>query len=249
MTTRQNTSSTTSTTRRAAALAGAVLAAAVGLATAAPASAAPTDATVVEAWHRDFLQRGAGAADQERCTGFITTFGAVAAADDLTRTREYAEHQVGQVYRELLQRSPDPGAAYWVDGVAEGGFPLEWVVQNVLASQEYADLWAGAHGSRKPSVTAGAWVLALLDRRATPGEEAYWGDRITQVGRLGALRDLYYTPEGVRHRIDGHYRELLDRPADGGGTSYWYGLESTDDRAVQVQIAASPEYRERSERR
>ena len=247
MTTQTNQSGTTH--RTATAVVGAVIAAVVGLTTAAPASAAPTDATVVEAWHHDFLQRGAGAADQQRYTAFMTTFGAVAAADDLTRTREYAEHQVGQVYREHLQRTPDAGAAYWVDGVAEGRFALQWVTQNVLASQEYADLWAAVHGSRKPSVTANAWILALLDRRATPDETAYWGHRIAQVGRLGALRDLYYTSEGVHQRIDSHYRALLGRPVDGGGYYYWYGLETHDDRAVQVQIAASPEYRERSDER
>ncbi|MGQ7295663.1 hypothetical protein [Quadrisphaera sp. KR29] len=244
---------TTSTTSRCpsrrAAVAAAVVAAAVGLATAAPASAAPTDATVVEAWHHDFLQRSAGSGDLDRYTSFITTFGTVAAADDLTRTREHAQHQVGQLYWKHLQRQPDPGAAYWVDGVAEGHFPLEWVEQNVLASQEHADLWARATRSKTPSVTANAWVLALLDRKATASERAYWGDRITQVGRLGALRDLYYTPEAVRARIDRHYRALLGRPADGGGTAYWYGLETRDDRAVQVQIAASPEYRERSDDR
>lgn len=242
---------TTTTSRRTprSVLAAALLSAALGLTAAAPASAAPSDRTVVDAWHHDFLQRGANDADLDRYTSFITTFGPVAAADDLTRTRAYAEHQVALVYGELLQRRPDAGASYWVDGVAEGRFPLEWVTQNVLASQEYADLWARAHGSRSPQVTANAWIMALLDRKATAGEEDYWGRRTTQVGRLGALRDLYYTPEGVRARIDRHYRELLGRPADGGGTSYWYGLETKDDRAVQVQIAASPEYRERSDER
>ncbi|TNM64098.1 hypothetical protein FHN55_14800 [Streptomyces sp. NP160] len=242
---------TTSSKRlsRRGALAAAVLAATLGAVGAAPASAAPSDRTVVDAWHHDFLQRGADDAGFDRYTSFIQTFGPVAAADDLTKTREYAQHQVGQLYWKHLQRQPDPGAAYWVDGVAEGRFPLEWVNQNILASPEYAALWAKVYGSSKPSVTADAWIRTLLNRRASADETAYWGDRIKRYGRLGALRDLYYTPEAVYQRINGHYLELLDRPVDGGGYSYWYGLETKDDRAVQVQIAASPEYRERSDDR
>jgi hypothetical protein len=156
---------------------------------------------------------------------------------------------VGQLYWKHLQRQPDPGAAYWVDGVAQGRFPLEWVNQNILASPEYAALWAKVYKSTKSSVTANAWIGTLLNRRASADETAYWGKRIDKVGRLGALRDLYYTDEAVYQRINGHYQELLGRPVDGNGYSYWYGLETKDDRAVQVQIAATPEYREHSDDR
>ncbi|TXR55639.1 hypothetical protein [Quadrisphaera setariae] len=232
--------------RGALAAAGAMAGAAMGLATAAPASAAPSDRTLVDAWHRDFLQRGATDADVDRYTSFIAYYGAIAAADDLTKTREHAEHQVGQLYGKHLQRQPDPGAAHWIDGVAEGRFPLEWVNQNILASPEYAALWAKVYRSSKPSYTAGAWINTLLNRRASADETASWGRRIQKSGRLGALRDLYYTDEAVYQRINGHYLELLGRPVDGGGYSYWYGLETKDDRGVQVRIAASPEYRERS---
>ncbi|MGQ7297618.1 DUF4214 domain-containing protein [Quadrisphaera sp. KR29] len=212
-----------------------------GTTAAAPAVAAPTDRTQVNAWYRDFLERDATADPGSQY--WVDTIGRSNPADALwaiTHSREYTEKQITSYYNDYLNRAPDPGASYWIDGAIAGRFPVEWAQQNILASQEFANTWSSSYGRE---FVARAWYLYVLSRTPNDGEVAYWAGRIDRVGRLAALRELWYSGEAVRYRVNQHYKDLLRRDADIPGLNYWYGKEVESDINVQVLLAATPEYR------
>ena len=202
---------------------------------------------LVRAWYRDFLGRTAAQAlaDTSR-RPWVAALDAGAAPSDvlwaITHAREHVERQVASFYLDLLGRGPDAGAEAWVEGVLAGRFPLEWVEQNVLASDELARLRSGGAGGSEFLVDA--WYARVLGRvRVTDDEEAFWGGRIAAAGRLGALRELYYSPEAVTHRVRGHHSALLRRAASAAEVAYWSPKEVESDVNVAVLLASSPEYR------
>ena len=199
-----------------------------------------TDRAVVQGWYQDFLGRDADAGAQ----GWVDRLGYQAPGDvlwALAHTREFNGNEVAASYNDYLDRAPDAGASYWVEGTTAQRFPLEWVDQNILASPEYANHhYASSLGETN---VASWWYLDVLGRLASPGEEAYWAGRSRAIGRLGALRELWYSDEAVRGRINDHYSDLLSRDADFAGLDYWYPEEVESDINVAVLIAATPEYR------
>lgn len=216
------------------------------LAAAPAASAAPgDDAAVVNAWYTDFLDRPAHGDPGARY--WVDRLGVQAPADvawALTHTREHNATRIADYYRWYLDREPDAGARYWVEGTTAGRFPLEWVEQNILASDEYARLHAPASEANLGQALAEAWYVDALHRDfALPSDLPYWAQRIAAVGRLGALREMWYSPEGVTGRIVISHQALLERGPDVGEAGYWYPKEVESDVNVQVLIAATPEYR------
>ena len=209
----------------------------------APAAGAATfdqgsDRAVVQGWYRNFLGRDADAGAQ----GWVDRLGYQAPGDvvwALAHTNEFNSNEVASYYNDYLGRAPDAGANYWVSGVNAGRFPVEWVQQNLLASPEYFRRYAYSGSSSAVDY----WYLDVLGRLTQPGENAYWAQRIDRVGRLGALRELWYSDEAVRGRINDHYSNLLSRDADFSGLDYWYSKEVESDINVAVLIAATTEYR------
>jgi len=234
----------TSTSRRR--LVATVVAAAAGLGVVPAASAedaraaAPSTDQVVQEWYGDFLFREDPAADPDR--GYWV--GRLDRGDrrgdvawSLTETREYAEVNVAFLYDYYFDRTPDRGAEGWVSGVAGRGMALEWVEQNLLASEEY---WLAANSSRTELVRV--WYADLLGRDASRADISYWSARTDQIGRLAAVREIWYSQEAVDRRIRGNYFDLLGRLPSPGEVGYWRPLERESDRNVQVLIAATPEY-------
>lgn len=171
---------------------------------------------------------------------------------DLRTTREYASDAVTSIYAAYLNRTPDTGADYWIDGVASGAFPIEWVEQNVAASGEYL-LRTSTDGARPggsrgdaSDVSIEGWYSVVLKRSPSTGERAYWLGRFGSDSALGVFRQLWYTPEAVTARIQSHYGQLLGRSAQPGEVAYWYGRETASDAAVIAAIASSPEYADRT---
>ena len=232
------------------ALAG--ITATTSLTSANPAAAAtsPSERTVVNAWYSDFLGRDAATdPGSQYWVDQITRAKPADALWSITHSREYTASEVQGLYRGYLPSRPVPQAeaAQWSEGVLAGRYPLEWVLQNLLAGKAYAE----QAKTRNPSASGGRalpqqWYTDVLGRDASGGEADYWAGRITRVGALGALRELYYSPEAVGHRIDQHYHELLGRGADPAGLGYWYAKEVESDINVQVLLASTPEYRTRS---
>lgn len=220
------------TVAAAAALAGSAL-------VAAPAASADTvqDQALVRAWYADFLRRDI----DPNSKVWVDALGAGAQPGDLlwqiTHSEEYNADHVEFYYPSLLGRRVDAGWRYWVDGANAQRFPLEWVVQSLLTSPEYLS------GKDATAVVTG-WYAAVLERAPRPREVSYWSGRVSTVGALGALRELYYTNEGVSLRITATYAELLDREPSAGEINYWFPKEVESDINVAVLIAATPEYLE-----
>lgn len=206
----------------------------------------PDREALVTAWYEDFLGHG-------RSVGITYWIGRTYQQDladvlwALAHTPEHNTTKIDAYYRFYLDRAPDPGARYWSEGTDAGRFPLEWPAQNILASPEYAEL----HGGYASEKLIYAWYHDVLgneaiegrDRPITSGEIAYWQQRVRDIGALGALRELYYTPEAVQGRISYTYYTLLDREPSAGEIAYWYPKEVESEINVNVLIGATLEYR------
>lgn len=233
-----------------AALTGALaLAMTAGLAVAAaPAHATEANDLLVQAWYREFLQRTSddAAADpgREHWTHRLDDGDPrEEVLRDLLRSREHVSRRVSDAYQDVLGRSPDPGAAQWVDGATSSGMALEWVEQNLLASRELYEewSWAGDHDDLYVQDLYAA-VLGRYSWESTPAERAYWVGRLRAVGRLAAVRELWSTDEAVRHRVEEHYGDLLRRTPDVDGMAYWSRVEARSDLDAVVGIAATEEF-------
>lgn len=226
----------------AAAATAAVLSISALLAAPAATAAVGDDRAVVNGWYQDFLGRDAKTDPGSQY--WVDRLAAQAPADVLwtiTHSREFNGNEVAASYNDYLGRAPDRGASYWVDGTTAQSFPLEWVDQNLLASNEYFQRWGVRYAGNAGPVSI--WYIDVLGRTASDGEKAYWARRVDQIGRLGALRELWYSDEAVRGRINDHYSALLSRDADFAGLSYWSPKEVESDINVAVLLASTPEYR------
>lgn len=236
------------------AAAAVVALAAVGL-TPAAAQAAEGDKNdrVVEQWYVDFLQRPAGQTQAQAGRQFWTD--RLNAGDSRLRilesiqsSQEFADVTVGGYYRKHLGRAADDrGADSWKNGVRADMEP-EWVEQNILASQEFAD-----RSGRNP---VDEWYTTILDRSGTDpantGEEEYWVARAKQVGSLAAVREIWYSGEAVDKRVRAAYAGLLGRTGGSVSTNevdYWYKTAVAGRLAFQNQIATSDEYAARAQTR
>jgi len=204
----------------------------------APARVGPTDSTLAAAWYRDFLGRSADAG-----TGYwvqrLSSASREQVLAELLRTPEESRTQVGGYYARYLGRTPDAGAGYWTSGVEAGRFPLEWVEQNVLASDEYV----AGHGGAGASSLVVSWYAAILGRSdATEGDVRYWQQRLRNGGALEAVRGIWYSSEAVSRRVSAHYRQLLGRSASRSEVQLWAPQEVASDIATQTGIASSAEY-------
>lgn len=208
------------------------------------ASAAGNDAATVGGWYQDFLGRDSSDDPGSRYwTDQLRERSEESVLRELTRTVEYNEGELDDYYGAYLGRSPDPGSAYWLNGTTSGAFPLEWAEQNVLGSREYQEDYV-----TRPRLIF-SWYSNVLGiesgegtREITSGEFYYWSNRVSQIGTLGTLREMWYTPEAVSMRISDHYSQLLGRLPSEGEIGYWFDKEVQSDINVQVLIGSSPEY-------
>ena len=205
---------------------------------------------LVQSWYVSVLGRGpADAADDVGRAPWVARLDAGGAPADvvteLASSEEHVRDHVEATYRDVLRRRTDPGARYWVVQATAGSLSLDDVDRAVLASPEMVDRWGADRAGRDRYVQD--LYVAVLGRYAwetTPGERAWWVDRIATVGAAQAVAEMWSTPEAVEHRIDHVYRLMLRRPADSYGLRYWRGVEAERGlTAVVAGIGASDEYR------
>lgn len=203
-------------------------------------------AALVDSWYQDFL--GRGAYGDPGAMYWVDRLKNQAPADvlwSITHSREYNTQIIRYYYKNYLVRDLDRGANYWIDGVTAQRFPLEWVEQNILSSPEFL---RGYGGNSNGLIYA--WYYGVLGNEGIPNEDPeitsgainYWKNRVRAVGALGALREMYYTSEGVSGRINGNYYFTLDRFPSDGEIAYWYPKEVESDINVAVLLASTPEY-------
>lgn len=115
------------------------------------------------------------------------------------------------------------------------------MAQNVLASDEFSARHYQA------STTVRYWYEHVLGVPAfrsgtTDAEISYWVGRWNRIGRLGALREMWYAPDSVRWRLGQNYLQLLRRGVDADGVAYWTPREVASDDRVRAQLAGTAEY-------
>lgn len=229
--------------RTAAAVATITLTLSGALVTAPVASAATglNSPKLVDEWYNEFLGRDADAGARYWSDQIDAGTKPSDVLWAITHSREYVVRDVTALYRQYLRRAPDAGASYWIEGATRQTFPVEWVEQNLLASQEYAN--KNQVQDRGEAFVAYSWYGDVLGRyNSTSGDQAYWAGRTAKIGRLGALREMWYSPEAVNIRVQGHYTDIFVRDADGNGLAYWYPKEIESDINVPVLLACSPEF-------
>lgn len=93
--------------------------------------------------------------------------------------------------------------------------------------------------------TGRSWVGSLyrdvLGREAGAGETAYCSARAGDLGPLGVVRAIWYSPEAVGGRVADTYAELLGRSASPGEVDLWRTAETRSDLATRVAVASSAE--------
>ena len=211
-------------------------------------TAVPADATtlgsseVVANWYQDFLGRNLVAARND--PGHLVWADRLDAGEpraqvlaDIVRSPEYARTNVTVLYAVLLDRAPDPGAAYWLENIPRG-MAVEWVEQNILASPEF-------RAGQSDTALVGDLYTYVLGRDPRPGEAAYWVNQLrTTYGgdHLRLVRAIWYTDEAADARTVRQYERLLGRTPNGGEVAYWRGSEKQSDLATSIAFASTGEY-------
>lgn len=203
---------------------------------------------LVSHWYLDLLDRSADADDDHRTvTGAARHWvdqldAGVPHADvlrSITRSQEHAEVVVADLCSRHLLRdaATDPGSRYWVSGIRAGTAP-EWVEQDVLASDEHADL-AGRQRVRQ-------WYAAILGRpavnAATPGEVAHWDGVAARDGALAAVRGIWCSPEGVVERTTEMFEALVRRRPTDAEHSCFHGKVVQSAIEAFIEVATSEGY-------
>jgi hypothetical protein len=229
-------------------IAVALAAAAVGLVPVLHAAPAQADTAandqIVQSWYADFLGREDPASDPGRSYWVGLLEQGVPrqyVLGSILRSYEYSNLEVGDYYRDLLGRAPDPGASYWIDQTVNHDMAWEWVAQNILASPERRGNYTGAYGY---VFYLYGPVLGRLPGDSDAGALDYWTNRYNQVGALNVVRELWYTDEAVQFRLSGNYDFLLLRELDQDGLGYWAPRERQSDITTQVELASTDEYAE-----
>lgn len=162
---------------------------------------------------------------------------------DLTSALATSEFWTGakldQMYRDVLDRNPDPeGRAYWLSEIG-GGLTLQDLGTYFYGSQEYAN----AAGSTEAYVTG--LYNVLLNRAPDPDGLAY------RVGVLGSgeakppdvANGFYASIESRRDRVAALHQQILGAaPNDEETTSWADRLLAVGDVGVAAEMAASNEY-------
>lgn len=216
-----------------------------------PVSNAAKDGKFVRAAYLDFLDRAATAAEANGWSnsisvGDVTRKGFL---DGLTTSDAWLGATVDRMYQDTLGRAGDPGGrAYWIGQLKARKKTVAQVAAMFYSSDEY--FTGFGHSDVR------TWVLDLYDKllgRSGAGDTAgvdYWVARTAQIGRDLVARNFYETVESRHARVRNLYLKLLNREPEPGGWDYWAGqVLKTGDLALAADLAASPEYYDRSQTR
>src|SRR5688572_20509652 len=112
----------------------------------------------------------------------LTFFTSVAAAQQPCTTD--ANRVVSELYRHMLERSPDPGAQGWANGLSEGRSTVRDVVRAILTSQEHQQRFGQTEaGEGTPYERAVARMYRhALGRQPDADGQRSWAQRAQQNG-------------------------------------------------------------------
>jgi SpoIID/LytB domain protein len=146
---------------------------------------------------------------------------------------------VAQAYQGGLRRSPDEGGYRTWTGYLQSGATLNDLNAAIYGSAEsYSVLGGGDNGQWVEGMYQG-----LLGRSAGPSERSYWTTVAGERGRGYVAWQISASYEARLRRLDGYYREILQRPVDSAGMRSWMPLMiGRGDFDVQTFVAGSYEY-------
>lgn len=166
--------------------------------------------------------------------------------DRLTRSREWLEAIVQDLYVTTLGRPGDPGSVtYWIGELASGRRTVVDVSAAFYASPEYFARIGG---------TPAAWVSdlyrVLLGRAATRADVDHWVETVRRRGRSVVALQLLQSPESAGRRVTALYQHLLGRNPSKDDIAYWGPrVRAEGDLALASSLARGAEYQARAERR
>ncbi len=212
-------------------------------------SAAPFAATFVATLYQGFLRRNPSSADLTYWTNQMSN-GATTTnvAQQILTSPEAFSDDIQADYSKLLGRNADSaGEQYW-QSVLQNGASLQQVEGGIAGSAEF---FQKAGGTNDTFVKA--LYQDILGRSADPSGETYFdnqlpaNDSAQQLGnQIGQVADqITNSPEAANDDVNQDYKQVLGRPADSEGLSYWQPqvTDSPDGEAnVAGAVAGSQEY-------
>jgi hypothetical protein len=209
-------------------------------------SGAPTaaEACIVDATYQVFLKRPATATEVGSWSSRFATGepehrlpGALAVGED------WLAAEVTALYRQALDRDPEPGGlAYW-SGELRRGVLVNRVGTLIYGSSE---LYSRAGGT--PRAFVADLYRRILRRELDPEGADYWVGELGRRSRGGVAAQFFASVESRSGRVDRLYQEILGRAADPDGRVYWIGqLRTVNDVRLAVLLASSEEFRARAQ--
>lgn len=162
--------------------------------------------------------------------------------DLLVTSDEWLGGTVADLYRQALDRSPDPaGSAFWTRELRRGA-RVNKVASFVFGS---AELHARSGGTDQ------AFVTQLYERilRRSPDAPglAYWVEQVRARSLDSVAARFFDAHESRASRVGALYEKVLGRSPDAQGLEYWSErLTRMDDVRLAVHLAASTEFIYRS---
>ncbi|WCO66603.1 DUF4214 domain-containing protein [Iamia majanohamensis] len=195
--------------------------------------------------HSVFLDRAATELEQAAwADSFASGTPLWALPDQLANSEEWLTVVVTGLYRDALDREPEPaGLDYWV-GRLRAGEKVNRLGALVYGSGEF---YGKAGGTDEAFVDE--LYTRILHRSADAAGSAYWVGRVGAIGRGSVASSFFASIESRGDRVDALYDQILGRAADPGGRSYWIDRLATDnDVRLAVLLASSGEFRNRAPR-
>jgi SpoIID/LytB domain protein len=197
-------------------------------------------ASFVRGLYNDILKRAGGDAEVNAWAQSVaggTNRAVVASA--FVGSMERLRVLVAQAYQGGLRRSPDEGGYRTWTAYLQSGATLNDLNAAIYGSPEsYVVLGGGNNGQWVDGMYQG-----ILGRSAGPNEQSYWTTVANQRGRGYVAWQISASYEARLRRLDGYYREILQRPVDPAGMASWMPLMiGRGDFDVQTFIAGSLEY-------
>lgn len=190
-----------------------------------------------------FLDRESELVELDRLGWKVDFYGAIALADQLANSDEWAGEIVDQNYLGVLGRLPDvEGREYWV-GRLRSGMRTQDLGSAFYSSPEYY----AAAGSDEAYVRR--LYVALLHREADEIGLAHWVGLLQSGGAtpVDIAAGFYRSVESRNDRVTRLYERVLLRGPDAAGLAFWSDrLFFDDDIALARDLAVSEEFYERT---
>lgn len=103
-----------------------------------------------------------------------------------------ANQVVGELYRHMLDRSPDSGASHWVQQLQSGRATVREVVRDIAKSPEHTQrFWRTEVGEEIPYFRAvGTLYRHILGRQPDAAGARFWAERAAQSGMASIVDQI-----------------------------------------------------------